>query len=126
MHYVFGVPLSREMPSVTELITDARQARRYGYDAPLIVSKEPGTKFSYSGGGFLLLQHIVEMVGGGKSVAELTETFLREGKERCHKIFNYIFVLWLYFPYFWHTYTATLNTLYITHILIYIDIYTHI
>jgi hypothetical protein len=81
MHYVFGVPLSREMPSVTDLITDTRQARRYGYDAPLIVSKDPGTKFSYSGGGFLLLQHIVELVGGGKSVAELTRPFLLAGNE---------------------------------------------
>eukprot|EP01047_Picozoa_sp_COSAG01_P024963 COSAG01_NODE_1560_length_9921_cov_30.121551_4_plen_99_part_00 len=47
---------------------------RYGY-ASLELTKQPGTRFGYSGGGFLVLQHLLElregrpiaqiMVGGG-------------------------------------------------------------
>ena len=30
------------------------------YKDALVVTKEPGTKFGYSGGGFLVLQHLLE------------------------------------------------------------------
>jgi CubicO group peptidase (beta-lactamase class C family) len=30
--------------------------------APLLVDKQPGSKFSYSGGGFVVLQHLLEEI----------------------------------------------------------------
>eukprot|EP00929_Paragymnodinium_shiwhaense_P089730 TRINITY_DN49909_c0_g1_i1.p1 TRINITY_DN49909_c0_g1~~TRINITY_DN49909_c0_g1_i1.p1 ORF type:complete len:454 (-),score=116.75 TRINITY_DN49909_c0_g1_i1:151-1470(-) len=60
MHYVNGVPLRKPMPPVQELISgSAAKPAPYGY-APLDIEKEPGTKFGYSGGGFLVLQHLLE------------------------------------------------------------------
>eukprot|EP00927_Polykrikos_kofoidii_P043174 TRINITY_DN37225_c0_g1_i1.p1 TRINITY_DN37225_c0_g1~~TRINITY_DN37225_c0_g1_i1.p1 ORF type:complete len:1056 (+),score=177.89 TRINITY_DN37225_c0_g1_i1:156-3170(+) len=66
MHYVYGTPLNRPMPSVLEVMAkgDVR-----------VVTKPPGTIFKYSGGGFLLLQHLVELISG-MPTAELLRTFL--------------------------------------------------
>ena len=60
MHYVNGVPLDEPFPPVLELISgsEARPAP-YGY-ASLELLKRPGTAFGYSGGGFLVLQHLLE------------------------------------------------------------------
>ena len=58
MHYVYGVPLNKPFPPVLELITgqhDVHVGLKLGY-AAIEVDKEPGTAFSYSGGGFLVLQ----------------------------------------------------------------------
>ena len=57
MHYVHGVPLDSEFPSMLSLVSGRRPD--LGYD-PIVVSKEPGTSFGYSGGGFLVLQHLIE------------------------------------------------------------------
>merc|ERR1719487_1190864 len=74
MHYVNGVPLSKEMPAVSALIsgTDEKPAP-YGY-ANLHLTKQPGTKFNYSGGGFLVLQHLLELMEG-KPIAEIMQPF---------------------------------------------------
>eukprot|EP00931_Biecheleriopsis_adriatica_P089476 TRINITY_DN63597_c0_g1_i1.p1 TRINITY_DN63597_c0_g1~~TRINITY_DN63597_c0_g1_i1.p1 ORF type:complete len:437 (+),score=63.18 TRINITY_DN63597_c0_g1_i1:87-1397(+) len=76
MHYVNGVPLSEPMPAVCELISgsDAKPAP-YGY-ASLELTKEPGTQFGYSGGGFLVLQHLLEL-REGRPIANLMASFLR-------------------------------------------------
>jgi len=75
MHYVNGVPLSKPMPPVLDLIsgTDEKPAP-YGY-ANLHLTKQPGTKFGYSGGGFLVLQHLLELMEG-KPIAQIMEPFL--------------------------------------------------
>lgn len=76
MHYVNGVPLSEPMPAVCELISgsDAKPAP-YGY-ASLELTKQPGTQFGYSGGGFLVLQHLLEL-REGRPIADLMAQYLR-------------------------------------------------
>jgi CubicO group peptidase (beta-lactamase class C family) len=78
MHYVNGVPLSEPMPPVRDLISGSEAAPApYGY-ASIDLTKEPGTKFGYSGGGFLVLQHLLEL-REGRPIAELMAPFLRAG-----------------------------------------------
>lgn len=72
MHYVNGVPLSRPIPNVRELLEGNAM---YGYDR-VGVPNEPGTVFQYSGGGFLVLEHLLETMEK-KSVHDLTEPFFR-------------------------------------------------
>jgi CubicO group peptidase (beta-lactamase class C family) len=75
MHYVNGVPLSKPMPSSLELMsgTDEKPAP-YGY-ANLDLTKRPGTKFGYSGGGYLVLEHLLQVMEG-KPIAEIMQPFL--------------------------------------------------
>jgi len=58
MHYVNGVPRNQAFPPVQELI-EGQHSQELGYQQ-LLVEKEPGTRFGYSGGGFLVLQHLLE------------------------------------------------------------------
>lgn len=58
MHYVMGIPLDQDMPDVLDLIEGKN---KYGYQH-LFVEKEPGKTFSYSGGGFLVLQYLLESI----------------------------------------------------------------
>lgn len=70
MHYVNGVPRSHAFPSVLALMSGTtEQPAPYGY-ASIDLTREPGTKFSYSGGGFLVMQHLLEM-REGKPLADL-------------------------------------------------------
>ena len=48
----------------------------YGYE-PVRVENPPGTKFSYSGGGFLVLEHLLESLER-RDVQEQTARFLKE------------------------------------------------
>ena len=75
MHYVNGVPLTKPFPPVLDLIsgTDAAPAP-YGY-APLAMTKQPGTTFGYSGGGFLVLQHLLEL-RESKPIADIMDEWL--------------------------------------------------
>lgn len=92
MHYVNGIPKSEAMPEITELL---KGHESYGYEATKVLHT-PGTKFQYSGAGFMLLEHILELVTK-KSIAELSRpwfdqlglkamTFEHTGYEK----FNYI------------------------------------
>mmetsp|Transcript_14782 Transcript_14782/g.23309 ORF Transcript_14782/g.23309 Transcript_14782/m.23309 type:complete len:449 (-) Transcript_14782:148-1494(-) len=75
MHYVNGVPLSKEMPAVEQLISGtAEKPAPYGY-ASLHMTKKPGTKFNYSGGGFLVLQHLLEVLEK-RPIADIMASFL--------------------------------------------------
>lgn len=75
MHYVNGVPLSKDMPPVQELISGTTEKPApYGY-ASIQLTKQPGTKFNYSGGGFLVLQHLLEVLEG-KPIADIMQPFL--------------------------------------------------
>lgn len=75
MHYVNGVPLTKPFPPVLDLIsgTEAKPAP-YGY-ASLEMVKQPGTAFHYSGGGFLVMQHLLE-TREGKPIADIMAPWL--------------------------------------------------
>lgn len=71
MHYVNGVPASKEMPVIRDFLSGNKE---YGY-APIQVINTPGEKFQYSGGGFLVLEHLIESLSK-KSIFDLTKPFL--------------------------------------------------
>ncbi len=71
LHYVNGVPADRKMPPVSEFLSGNQE---YGYEAIKVVNP-PGEKFQYSGGGFIVLEHLIESLEG-KSVKILTRQFL--------------------------------------------------
>ncbi len=68
MHYVKG--FSGPVPPVEELIQG-----KHGYDPVKVIAK-PGREFHYSGGGYLVLQHLVEK-NTGKPAALATKEFLQ-------------------------------------------------
>ena len=64
MHYVNGVPLTQPFPPVLHLISGTpEKPAPHGY-ASLQMVKQPGTAFHYSGGGFLVMQHLLEQREG--------------------------------------------------------------
>lgn len=71
MHYVQGIPLDEKMPPISALLKGNDQ---YGYP-PISVINEPGTKFQYSGGGFLVLEQIIESLEG-KPITAITKKFI--------------------------------------------------
>ncbi|MCP4911717.1 MAG: serine hydrolase [Oligoflexia bacterium] len=71
MHYVNGVPANREMPTIDQFLFGNDE---YGYE-PISVINEPGTKFKYSGAGFIVLEYLLEQ-HSGKSIKELSTPFL--------------------------------------------------
>ncbi|MBC7691829.1 MAG: serine hydrolase [Methylotenera sp.] len=73
MHYVKGVPASKKMPRVGELLLDGKS---HGYD-PVGVLHAPGTVFQYSGGGFLVLEHLIESLEN-RRIQEVTAPFFQE------------------------------------------------
>ncbi|MEQ1878799.1 MAG: serine hydrolase, partial [Bdellovibrionia bacterium] len=70
LHYVNGVPADRAMPKVSEFVSGNKE---YGYE-PVKVIHEPGTVFQYSGGGFLVLEHLIETLEN-KSIQNVTHDF---------------------------------------------------
>ncbi|GBG28752.1 Malate synthase, glyoxysomal [Hondaea fermentalgiana] len=85
MHYVNGVPLSETMPETRDFLEGNET---YGYP-PIDVVGKPGTLFQYSGGGFLVLQHLIEQLEGGKSIDALTKPFLEQIGVADELTFNY-------------------------------------
>lgn len=67
MHYVNGVPCQEEMPKISGLL---KGNDKYGYE-PVEVINKPGTKFKYSGAGFIVLEYLLELVLG-KSINEMS------------------------------------------------------
>jgi CubicO group peptidase (beta-lactamase class C family) len=65
MHYVNGISSSQPLPDTRALLKDIR------------VLQEPGTFFQYSGGGFLVLQYLIEILEK-KPIDEITSAFLSE------------------------------------------------
>ena len=83
MHYVNGVPRSDAFPPALALISGSKaKPAPYNY-APLEVNKKPGTIFGYSGGGFIVLQHLLEL-REGKPVSELFDEHLRKCGTGCY------------------------------------------
>ncbi len=65
MHYVIGTPANQVMPKLDEVL-------------PAVgVVNEPGTKFQYSGGGYLVLEHLIENLEN-KTIQNLTRPFLNQ------------------------------------------------
>lgn len=71
MHYVNGIPANQEMPNVSELINGNAN---FNYK-PVRMLHEPETAFQYSGGGFIVLEHLIESMEG-KRIQELTRPWL--------------------------------------------------
>ncbi len=65
LHYVNGYPSSEEMPKLHMLLNELRIVNR------------PGTRFQYSGGGFLLLEYLLES-HSAKSIQTLLNPWLRD------------------------------------------------
>jgi malate synthase len=62
MHYVNGVA---DQPNAGEILANPS---KFGYEAIKVINS-PGSKFSYSGGGFIVLEHLLESLEG-RSIAE--------------------------------------------------------
>ncbi len=73
MHYVNGVPANQEMPAIRNFLEGNTQ---FQYP-PISVIHKPGTTFQYSGGGFLVLEHLIESLEN-QSIKQLTQKFLDE------------------------------------------------
>lgn len=71
LHYVNGVPADRKMPEIDAFLQGNPE---YGYE-PVKVIQTPGTTFQYSGGGFLVLEKLLEVISG-EDIRELTADFL--------------------------------------------------
>ncbi|MCR9204031.1 MAG: serine hydrolase, partial [Halobacteriovoraceae bacterium] len=69
MHYVNGIPADKEFPKLTSLLNG-----EHGYEK-CVVKNKPGATFSYSGAGFIVLEHLLESLEG-KPFAELSRDFL--------------------------------------------------
>ncbi len=63
MHYVLGTPANQVMPELRELLPSVG------------VINEPGTIFQYSGGGYLVLEHLLESLEK-KTIQALVKPFL--------------------------------------------------
>lgn len=72
MHYVFGIPLSTRVPTPLELIDGS--AKQHGYEV-LRLERPAGTVFSYSGGGFVVMQYLLELMEG-TSIESMSRSFL--------------------------------------------------
>jgi len=73
MHFVYGFPPDKAsgMPPMQDLMEG-----KHNYE-PIFVSKKPNTKFAYSGGGFVMLQHICQTIAGSEQAfVEATRKFM--------------------------------------------------
>ena len=72
LHYVNGLPASEPRPTAGEILEG-----KAGYWKPEVgVLYPPGTRFQYSGGGYLVLEHLVETLGR-KPLHEITAEWLQ-------------------------------------------------
>jgi allantoicase len=72
MHYVKGFPSDHGVPPAAEIAFNGPQ---FGYERVSVISN-PGTSFKYSGGGFIVLEYLIEALSG-KSIHDLTEPFFK-------------------------------------------------
>lgn len=73
MHYVYGIPINKEFPSAVKLL-DGSIEKEFGYSS-LLVERLPGESFSYSGGGFVVLQYLIEEMEKD-TIENITRPFL--------------------------------------------------
>lgn len=72
MHYVYGIPLLDSPIRPLQLLNGTYS--NIGYEN-LVLQRKPGVLFSYSGGGFVVLQYLLETMEN-KSIDEITRAFL--------------------------------------------------
>lgn len=72
VHGYLGVEPGRKMPSIEESLSGAGL-----FIKPLKIAMEPGKKFSYSGGGYTLLQLVIEEVTGKAFEQYMDEEILK-------------------------------------------------
>ena len=77
-HYVKGFEHSVEMPAIVDLIQGTPAAAASGYPGVRVVNP-PGTRFQYSGGGFLVLEHLVEALTGTPAAQAIGDFLKRLG-----------------------------------------------
>ncbi|NDD90860.1 hypothetical protein EBZ37_02075 [bacterium] len=73
-HYVRGFEQSQKMPPILDLIQGTGEGPAFNYHGIHVISR-PGTRFQYSGGGFLVLEHLIELLSK-KSGSESLDGFL--------------------------------------------------
>jgi malate synthase len=73
MHYVNGIDITASKPSIEELLLGSEKYRYSTVDA----ISEPSSQFNYSGGGFLVLEYLIEKLEN-KSIQDLTAAYLKE------------------------------------------------
>lgn len=71
-HYVHGVPADHALPPIADIVRSSAPGRQ----DPIQVISAPGSRFQYSGGGFLVLEHLIETLAGA-SIHALTTPFLQ-------------------------------------------------
>lgn len=71
LHYVNGFAKDKQIPKMAEVLKDPG---KFGYE-PVAVIAKPGSKFSYSGAGFMVLEHLMEALAG-QSLERLTKEYL--------------------------------------------------
>ena len=69
-HYVKGFPSEIPLPAMLSILKDPT---RYGYTETGALF-QPGSGFQYSGGGFLVLEHLIES-SEGKPISEIADPF---------------------------------------------------
>lgn len=72
MHYVCGFALG-DRPAAIDILTSPE---KFGYEALAIVN-EPGKVFQYSGGGYLVLEHLLETLSG-QPIEKLAADFFQQ------------------------------------------------
>ncbi|SMF57231.1 serine hydrolase [Pseudobacteriovorax antillogorgiicola] len=63
MHYVKAIPLDQAPKNIYSLLHDPEE---FGYES-IEVIYQPGSRFSYSGAGFMVLEHIVDLLTKGQT-----------------------------------------------------------
>lgn len=63
MHYVYGFPITATVPTCADILNCSPVTLENKYQ-PLFPARLPGQSFSYSGGGFIVLQYIIELMEG--------------------------------------------------------------
>uniref|UniRef100_A0A7S1VT55 Allantoicase n=1 Tax=Sexangularia sp. CB-2014 TaxID=1486929 RepID=A0A7S1VT55_9EUKA len=67
-HYVFGFPLADQaapgVPPVLQLIAEGSSASVGGSYEPVVARVVPGSRFQYSGAGFVVLHALIEVLAG--------------------------------------------------------------
>ncbi len=72
MHYVNGIAADQKMPDVSEILLNPSA---WSYTTVGVLNT-PGEKFQYSGGGFMVLEHLLESLEK-KSIQNLTSDFCK-------------------------------------------------
>jgi allantoicase/malate synthase len=85
-HYVRGFERAVKMPAIVDLILGTPAAAAAGYPGVQVVNA-PGIRFQYSGGGFLVLEHLVELLSGRPAADAIGDFLKRAGLE--HTTFSH-------------------------------------